>query len=155
MPGMTTLVINSSRSPHGNTRRIAEAIGAVLDAQVLTPAQVTPDTLRDVQRIGFGSGIYWMGFDTGLLDLVHGLPDMAGHEAFVFATSGLPEPPFRRYTRTFAHLLEHKGFRVIGTFACRGIDTLGPLRLLGGVNKNHPNDGDLAAARAFATDLTR
>ncbi|MDT5339711.1 MAG: hypothetical protein QOD90_5216 [Mycobacterium sp.] len=151
---MTTLVINSSRSPHGNTRRVAEVIGAVLEAQVLTPAQVTPDALRDVQRIGFGSGIYWMGFDTQLVDLVHRLPDMAGHDAFVFATSGLPEPPFRRYTRTLGHLLEHKGFRVIGTFTCRGIDTVGPLRLLGGVNKTHPTDGDLAAARTFATQLT-
>ena len=151
---MTTLLINSSKSPHGNTRRVAEAIGAVLDAQVLTPAQVTPDSLSDVQRIGFGSGIYWMGFDTQLLDLVRDLPDMAGHEAFIFATSGLPEPPFRRYTRTFVHLLENKGFRVIGGFTCRGIDTLGPLRLFGGVNKKHPNDDDLASAREFATQLT-
>lgn len=94
-----------------------------------------------------------MGFDAALLDAIRALPDMSGREAFVFATSGLPEPPFRRYTRRLSGLLEDTGFRVTGAFTCRGIDTWGPFGLVGGVAKQHPDIEDLAAAREFAAGL--
>ena len=42
---------------------------------------------------------------------------------------------------------------MIGSFACRGFDTWLPLRLIGGVNKGHPDEDDLARAREFARDL--
>lgn len=151
---MKTVLVSSSRSPHGNTLRVATTIAEVLDAPVITPAQATPDALASVTRVGFGSGIYWMGFDAQLVSFIQGLPDMSGKEAFVFATSGLPEPPFRRYTQTLEALLKDKGFSVTGTFTCRGIDTWGPFKLVGGVSKDHPNELDLAAARAFAATMT-
>lgn len=151
---MATVLLNSSRSPHGNTRRVAEAIGSALDARVLTLAESTPETLIKASLVGFGSGIYWMGFDRALVDRIRDLPDMTGTDAFIFATSGLPEPPFRRYTRQFADVLEDKGFRVVGTFTCRGRDTWGPFKLVGGVSRNRPNAQDLIAAREFAGLLT-
>lgn len=150
---MDTVLLNSSRSPHGNTRRVAEAIGSSLDARVLTLAESSPETLGGASLIGFGSGIYWMGFDRDLVDHIRGLPDMRGKDAFIFATSGLPEPPFRRYTRQMAGLLEDKGLRVVGTFTCRGIDTWGPFGLVGGVSRNRPNTDDLVAAGEFASLL--
>lgn len=150
---MATIIVTSSKSAHSNTRRIADALGEALDARVLTPEVATPDVLAQADRVGFGSGIYWMNFDQRLAECVHNLPDMAGRDAFVFATSGLPEPPFRRYTRGLGRVLEAKGFRIVGTFTCRGVDTWGPFKfkLLGGVSKGRPNDSDVAAARAFAT----
>ncbi len=150
---MSTIIVTSSRSPHTNTARIADALSAVLDARILTPEQATPEVLAQADRVGFGSGIYWMDFDPRLRECIHQLPDMSGHDAFVFATSGLPEPPFRRYTLAFGQTLEAKGFRVVGTFTCRGLDTWGPFKLLGGVSKGRPDDTDIAAARAFAQQL--
>lgn len=147
---MDTVLLNSSRSPHGNTRRVADAIAAGLDARVLTLAESTAEALSEASLVGFGSGIYWMGFDRDLVDHIRGLPDMRGKDAFIFATSGLPEPPFRRYTRQLAGLLEDKGFRVVGTFTCRGLDTWGPFKLVGGVSRNRPNASDLVAAGEFA-----
>ncbi|WP_018177299.1 flavodoxin family protein [Jongsikchunia kroppenstedtii] len=150
---MTTLIICSSRSPHANTTRIAQTIAETIDAQVVTPDQATPELIAAADRIGFGSGIYWMNFDRRLIDLVDHLADGAGREAFVFATSGLPETPLRRYTESFRKRLEHKGFRVIDTFTCRGLDTMGPLAAIGGLNKQRPNQADLDAARRFALQL--
>ena len=129
-------------------------MGLCLGARILSPAEATPDALSDAQRIGFGSGIYWLGFDPALADCIRGLTNMSGKDAFVFATSGLPEPPFRRYTRTLGRDLTDTGFRVVDTFLCRGIDTWGPFKVVGGVNKSRPDDNDLAAARDFATGLT-
>jgi len=151
---MTTLIICSSRSPHANTTRIAHTIADTIDAQVVTPDQATPELITAADRTGFGSGIYWMNFDRGLLRLVDRLADGAGREAFIFATSGLPETPLRRYTHAFRKTLEDKGFRVIDTFTCRGLDTMGPLAVVGGLNKQRPNPGDLDAARRFALQLS-
>lgn len=149
---MDTILVCASKS-HGNTRQVADVIGKVLDARILSPAQATPEALATADRIGFGSGIYWMAFDPGLIKCAEALSDMAKRDAFVFATSGLPQPPFRPYLRRFATLLEGKGFRVAGTFACRGLDTMGPFKLVGGVNKNRPGSSELAAASAFANSL--
>jgi len=150
---MTTIIVTSSRSPHGNTRRIADTLSAGLDARVVSPAQATADLLADAGLIGFGSGIYSLGFDERLVDCIATLPDMAGRSAFVFATSGLPEPPFARYTKRLRRQLEQKGFCIVGTFMCRGVDTWGPFKLVGGVSKAHPSTADLERARSFAARL--
>lgn len=148
-----TILVTSSRSQHRNTRRIADALGDVLEARVLTPAQATPAVLEQAALVGFGSGIYWMGFDQRLVDCIRELPDMSGRNAFVFATSGLPEPPFRRYTHRLGIILEDRGFRLAGSFTCRGLDTWGPFKLVGGVSKGRPDAGDVAAAKNFAESM--
>ncbi|MCH5643125.1 flavodoxin family protein [Gordonia sp. ABSL49_1] len=150
---MTTIIVTSSRSPHGNTRRIADTLSAGLDARVVSPAQATADLLADADLIGFGSGIYSLGFDERLVDCIATLPDMAGRAAFIFASSGLPEPPFARYTKRLARQLERRGFRVVGTFVCRGVDTWGPFKLVGGVSREHPSAADFERARSFAAGL--
>jgi len=48
--------------------------------------------------------------------------------------------------------LRHKGYKVLGDFNCRGFDTVGPLRFLGGLNRGRPNHGDLARAKLFARE---
>ena len=42
---------------------------------------------------------------------------------------------------------------MIGEFSCRGYDTVGPLSFVGGLNREHPNETDLAQAVAFAQKL--
>jgi len=44
-------------------------------------------------------------------------------------------------------------YSILGEFICRGLDTFGPLKLIGGVNKRRPNEADLEAARKFAKGL--
>jgi hypothetical protein len=40
-----------------------------------------------------------------------------------------------------------------GEFSCLGFNTSGPLRFVGGKNKEHPNEEDLDNARKFALGL--
>jgi hypothetical protein len=42
---------------------------------------------------------------------------------------------------------------IIGEFACRGFDSWGPLFLIGGLNRHHPDARDLEQARQFARRL--
>ena len=51
-----------------------------------------------------------------------------------------------------AKLLE-KGFDIIGIFSCRGFDTYGPFKLICGISKGRPNEGDFGKARDFAQSL--
>ncbi|MGW0395299.1 flavodoxin family protein [Streptomyces sp. NPDC003042] len=148
---MKAVIVCASVS-HGNTRRVADTMAQVLGAKVVSPEEADLAELADADLVGFGSGVFYSRLHARLTDFVKTLPTGRGR-AFVFATSGLPEIPLAPFTRPLAQLLEGKGFDVDGTFSCRAFDTRTPFKLVGGINKQRPNVGDLAAARAFAEQL--
>lgn len=150
MPAATPLVICASVH-HGNTARVARAIADVLHAAVHVPDEVAIGSLGEHGLVGFGSGVFYGRLHESLFGWLGQLPDVSEPTrlAFVFSTSGLPllaklwHAPLKR-------LLARKGFDVVGEFACRGFDTWGPLWLVGGLNRSHPDERDFARARAFA-----
>ncbi|WP_314247014.1 flavodoxin family protein [Streptomyces sp. DSM 40907] len=152
---MKTLLVCSSVS-HGNTRRVADAMAGVLDARVVAPDEVEVSDLPGYDLVGFGSGVFSQRMHRDLLGFVRTVPRPGlrpTRRAFVFATSGLPEPAFAPFTRPLVRLLEDRGFEVTDTFTCRALDTWMPFRLIGGINKQRPDEDDLIAARAFARRL--
>ncbi|WP_102418553.1 flavodoxin family protein [Mycobacterium sp. 4858] len=152
---MRALIVCASRS-HGNTRLVADRMAGVLDAEVVTPESVDPGTVGDYDLVGFGSGIYYMTMDARLRRLIRRLP-AAGHHtpAFTFFTSGAREVPLLGYHRPIRQTLEQKGFDVIGSFSCRGFDTVGPFGFIGGINRGRPNEHDLDRAAAFAARIRK
>ena len=149
---MSRIVVCASRS-HGNTRKIAEVMAEVLDARVLSPADVDASELASHDLVGFGSGVYAMRLDAELRELVDSLPAGEGRHVFLFATSGAPELPWLGFTREVRDALESRGYRLDGTFTCRGWDTWGPLGCVGGLNRGRPNARDLRNAERFAVEL--
>lgn len=151
LPPKTLIIVKSYH--HGNTAKVAEAIGEVLQATLLDPDEVTSDSLDGYTLVGFGSGIYFGMFHPALKRTIRQLSTMVPNRpAFVFSTSGLP------FLSRLWHLpikwkLRKKGFDVIGEFRCAGFDTVGPLWLIGGLNRGHPNSRDLSRARDFAKAL--
>lgn len=148
---MKTVIVCASVS-HGNTRRVAESMARVLGAEVVSPEEADPAEFAAADLVGFGSGVFYGRLHPRLTDFAKALPRGRG-SAFVFATSGLPETPLTSFTRPLIRVLEGKGFEVDGSFSCRAFDTWAPFRLVGGINKQRPNAGDFAAARAFADRL--
>ena len=57
------------------------------------------------------------------------------------------------FDRAIKEKLSEKSFDIIGEFSCRGFDTVGPFKLIGGINKGRPNEKDFENARNFAKDL--
>ena len=143
-----SLVICVSVS-NGNTAAVARAIGAVLGADIREPEQVDPQSLADYDIVGFGSGIFGGTHHPRLRRYVEQLPQVLGTRAFVFTTAGLGRAQSLPWQRSLESLLRDKGYDVVGSFACRGLDTWLPLRLVGGINKGHPNAADLTHARRF------
>lgn len=149
---MRALIVCVSVS-HGNTRKVADVIGRELGARVVEPEQVRPEEVPGHDVVGFGSGVYYTRPHRRLLDLVDRLPDGGGTVVFTFATRGGPELPLLGPTRALDRALARRGYDVVGTFSCPGWDTWLPLRAVGGINRGHPDAGDLARARAFARSI--
>ena len=45
--------------------------------------------------------------------------------------------------------------RIVGEFSCKGFDTFGPFKLIGGISKGHPDKNDLDNAKAFFKELEK
>ncbi|MGE5698409.1 MAG: flavodoxin family protein [Candidatus Sericytochromatia bacterium] len=138
---------------HSNTRLVADRMAEVLHAEVVEPEAVDLEAIHEYDLVGFGSGVYFMAVHPRLWWLVCRLPRVDGVRAFTFFTSGAPEVPLVGYSRPIRHQLASKGFGVLDSFSCRGFDAVGPLRLVGGVNKGRPNARDLERAAALAVRL--
>ncbi len=148
MSGRTRIICVSVS--HGNTAAVAHARGAVLGAEVLNPEEVDPATLGGYDLVGFGSGVFAGSPHRRLRAYVDRLPEVHGTRAFVFSTSGRGVGQTLPWQRSLEAVLRSKGYDVLGSFACPGFDTWLPLQLIGGLNKGHPDAGDLAGAREFA-----
>ena len=49
--------------------------------------------------------------------------------------------------------MKEKKTDIIGKFGCKGYDTFGPFKLVGGIAKGHPDEKDLEAAVSFVVGL--
>lgn len=138
---------------HGNTLRIADAMGAALNAEIMTTDAALHSGLDRFDLVGFGSGIYFGRHDRRLLRLVETLTVLP-KAVLIFSTAGLPwlSPashwPLRRR-------LKRCGCRILGEFSCAGYDTVGPLAWIGGLNRGRPDAGDCNRSRQFAAEVLR
>ena len=136
---------------HGNTRKVAESLSAELSADLFTVDVAEKVRLDRYELVGLGSGIYFGRHDASLRKLVDSW-QQPPRRVFIFSTAGLP------FLRWFQHAslrkrLAKQGCRVVSEFCCRGWDTVGPLWLMGGINRKHPDTKDLNRALEFARQL--
>ncbi len=151
---MKTLIVFFS--PHkGNTKKIAKVIGKVLKAKLIEPDKIEKEKLSDYDLIGFGSGIYIGKHHRKIFNLIKNMPLMMDKKSFIFSTSGQGLNSIERNHRKLRKKLKENGFKVIGEFSCKGFDTFGPLKLIGGINKDRPNKKDFERAEEFARGLKK
>jgi len=149
---MNTLIICKSIH-HGNTQKIAEVIAKVLEAKLVKPEELDINTVTEYDLVGFGSGIYYGKHHKDLLSVVDNLFSVKNKKAFIFSTSGTGEKNISRNHRLIREKLMAKGFTIAGEFSCRGWDSFGLLKLIGGINKGRPDEHDLRKAEDFARRL--
>lgn len=145
---MKTAICYYSRH-HGNTRKVIEAMAQEGDVDLIDVTARQTVRLEDYDCVGLASGIY--GFEV--------------HRAAVeFARQYLPQgkPVFFVCTyggamgtgdKAFRRIAEDKGCPILGAFACKGFDTFGPFKLVGGISKGHPDARDLENARRFYREI--
>ena len=143
---MKTAIIFASVH-HGNTRKIVEKIARNNDVDLIDATQVKEKDLSEYDRIGFASGIYYGKFHQSVLNFASvNLPEYK--EVFLICTYGGSAA-----YQSIETIINDKHCNVIGKFSCKGYDTFGPFKLVGGIAKGHPNEKDLTAAMEFYQSL--
>lgn len=146
---MKSMIIYTSIH-HGNTEKIAREIAKIMNAELVKTDEVKIEDIDSYDLIGFGSGIYFMKHHPSLLKIIEEMP-LTDKRAFIFSTRG--GFPVWLCHRAIKRRLRKKGFRIVGEFSCRGFDTYGILKHVGGINKGKPDENDLVRAREFARSL--
>jgi len=148
---MNVLIIYKSIH-HGNTEKIAKVMADTLEAELLDLKDVNADIIKEYDLIGFGSGIYYSKPHKELMELIDNVNPIEKKKAFVFSTSGRGKMELNNLLKD---KLSKKGFEVIAEFSCKGFDTVGPFKLIGGINKGRPNEEDFKNAKSFAEGLKK
>ncbi len=139
---------------HKNTKKIAQVIAKVLDAEIKAPKQVDPNEFQTFDLIGFGSGIYSDKHHKSLLNLADSIPHVANRKAFIFSTSAMMgKDKVANDHSTLRKKLQTKGYMIVNEFSCKGFNTNSFLKYVGGMNKGRPNAEDLKHAKEFALSL--
>ena len=141
---MKTAICYYSRH-HGNTLKVLQAMAEEGDIDLIDVTDCETVQLADYDCVGFASGVYFGKFHEGVIACAQQyLPQ--GKPVFFVCTYGAAKG---NGFRTLTAIAGEKGCPVLGTFGCRGYDTFGPWKLVGGIAKGHPNACDLDKAHAF------
>ena len=131
---------------HGNTKKLLDAIAKSDDNVTLIDA--CEPILHDLQEfglVGFASGIYFSKFHKSVIAAAREhLP--LEKNIFLLYTCGREN---KRYTKEMRQIAEAKDCKIVGIFGSLGFDTMGPFKLVGGVNKTHPDRRDITDAVKF------
>ena len=143
---MKTVIVYASVH-HGNTRKLVEKIAKECKVDLIDAVQQPKADLSDYDRIGFASGIYFSKFHQTILKFAsENLPE--NKKVFMICTYG-----GNAAYKSLEVILKEKKTDIIGKFGCKGYDTFGPFKLVGGIAKGHPDEKDLKAAVSFVAGL--
>ena len=145
---MKTAIVYYSKH-HGNTKKLLDAIAAKHEVTLIDVTAQPSADLAEYDRIGFASGIYYTSFAKQILACAaEHLPE--GRDVFYICTHGAPKGDFLKAIREIS---AKKKCREIGEYHCRGFDTFGPFKWVGGLAKGHPTESEIKAAVEFYRQL--
>lgn len=141
-------IIYGSRH-HQNTKKLVEGIAQYHEITLIDAQEQTCVDLSAYDRIGFASGIdFGRFYDTVEQFLTDNLPE--GKHVFFLYTCARPGT---RFTGSIRKAAAEKGASVLGEYGCRGYNTYGPWKMIGGMNRNHPTKSEIAAGVSFLESI--
>jgi len=127
-------------------------MAAILDAEVSHPDDVNVEELGDYDLIGLGSESHLKSTISRLLEFVDALPALHV-KAFILLTRGAPRGGSDH--SALKSKLGEKGLTVVGAFSCRGFDTYGLMKLIGGYLKDARMSKTCAMQRNLLSHLKK
>ncbi|SHJ33216.1 flavodoxin family protein [Lutispora thermophila] len=129
---------------HGNTKKLLDAINVTDDVKLINVVECKEADLSDYDVIGFASGIYFGKFSDKVIQFAKSnLP--SDKQVFLINTYGVKG----NYTKEMQKIIAEKSCQLLGIYGCRGFDTFGPFKLVGGIAKEHPDENDVNGAIEF------
>ena len=122
----------------GNTKKLAEAISQVVDAEAKT---VDEPLTEDVDILFLGSAVYAAGIDSKIKEFIKGIDVNVG-EVVNFSSAALIESTYKQVKKE----VEARGLKMSEReFHCRGAFKL--------VHRGRPNEEDLKNVQEFAKGI--
>ena len=145
---MKTIIIYAS-THHGNTKKVVDAIAEEYGVELIDATKVHEKDLKGYDLIGFASGIFYTKFHEQVLNFARvNLP--TSKNVFFIATAG---NPIEMNFKSIVEVAKEKNCKEVGRFQCKGFDTFGPFKLVGGIQKGHPDESELKAVVEFYRGL--
>lgn len=151
---MKTAIVYVS-THHGNTKKLVDAIAAVGSNDKENSVVLIDGTeqkavdLSGYDNIGFASGVAYGKYYPQILKFMeNNLPE--GKKVFFIHTAGDPR---ENHNAAAKRISDEKHCEYLGTYFCKGYDTYGPFKLIGGINKGRPNEQDISKAVEFYKKL--
>ena len=146
---MKQAVIIYASTHHENTRKLAEAISRTYSVTLIDATKQQYADLTGYDLIGFASGIDFGRFYKSVEQfLANNLPE--GKRVFFLYTCAKTSS---RFTSAIKEQALKKSAILLGEYGCRGFNTYGPWKLIGGMNKNHPSSEEIQEALKFFKSL--
>lgn len=135
---------------HQNTYQLVAAIAGRHNVDLINAAEIPQADLSEYDLIGFASGIDFGDFYPCVKSFLdENLPE--NKKVFFLYTCAKTSSRFSAKVRKAA---TRKQAVLMGEYGCRGYNTYGPWKLIGGMNRNHPNKTEIQEAVRFYESLT-
>ena len=141
---MKTAICYYSRH-HGNTLKVLEAMAEEGEVDLIDVTTRQLVRLEEYDCVGFASGIYGFEFQKAVVEFARQYLPQGKPVFFVYTYGGAKGTG----AKAVAEIAQEKDCPVLGEFSCKGYDTFGPFKLVGGISKGHPDTEDLKHARQF------
>ena len=132
---------------HGNTEKLVKRIAEECQVDLIDAIKQMNADLNDYDMIGFASGIYYSKFHQSILKFSEENLSV-DKKVFLICTYG-----GSANFKSIEQILNKKHASVVGKFGCKGYDTFGPFKLVGGIAKGHPDEEDMKNAVDFVKGL--
>ena len=134
---------------HGNTKKLVDAISQKFTVALIDTTQQIRADLTDYDLIGFASDIdFGKFYDPVEQFLKDNLPK--NKQVFFLYTCAMARDSF---TKSVRNEVQKQDAVILGEYGCRGFNTYGPWKLIGGMNKGHPTEDEIAGAVHFVSNL--
>ena len=146
---MKKIAIIYASTHHGNTLKLVDAICQTYPV-VKIDATVQKDAdLSAYEMLGFASGIdFGKFYDPVERFLTENLPQKK-KVFFLYTCAAVREG----FTKNMQEEARKKEAVLLGEYGCKGFNTYGPWKLIGGMNKKHPTAEEIANAVRFFESL--
>lgn len=136
---------------HGNTKKLVDAIAAGRDVALIDAVTRKSADLKDCDVIGFTSGVAFGKYYPQMLAFMEAsAPE--NKKVFFIHTAGDPRENQNAAAKA---ITDARHCECLGTYFCKGFDTFGPFKLIGGIAKGHPTDDEINGAVAFYEKITK
>lgn len=141
---MNTIIVYES-THHGNTKKLVDGIVKEYGVRAVKVEDAMEMDFSSCDLIGIASGVAFGKFyEKAERFAAEKLPE--NKKVFFLYTCGNDTG---KYAASVSAKAKEKNCQVLGVYGCRGFDTFGPFKLVGGIAKGHPTQEEVDGAVKF------